>query len=924
MRALPLLPLFQVAHVACAWNSALTQDQFYTFQDFYSDAQYGADFGYYSTGRILHGDGPADNGQGDVEANNTQQWFNSYTTLPMSLSPHFAHALCDRLATMWQAMGQPQSFVIAEFGGGTGMLARDLLRRARDAHRDFYDALAVYAIAERSQALRTAQVQTAGEFVSAGKLKVLRADAREAEASALKPALLQHLREHQVDGKGENLSAFDAQQINMEAVSKETIGFVISNELLDEFDPVRLRLMWKAGAPPDQEYCRSCSSYREAHVVHFIDQAALLAILEAPDFGASLDEHHVHDEEALRDIVTSRLERIRWEGEEMYCGILTTPQMKSAMLALSQQLTMDERLQCAPALVCCSAFALAVNQALQFKHEAVDIANGSSIDANDALRKQTLVKELLNLYRHRLTRMISSVPLTKERYRELRKYMARKGLEAEKALLVGSPREVLPSGSLPGRVHSEEIFLVLGARRCRELAGYLRRHAARMSQAAFLRDGTSWIFDGDAEAGRTAIHLKLVIRPGEAGFAEQAAKLLDEGFMVTFDYGADADALIWQSLVRPNYEGIHIVDARAEFQEDCTAISFLECPGMQDLTTSVDFSEFAQAGAESGGWAVKAYGPIFLMELSFHETRLELAQLGDPHRLGHLVERAVGVTTTGLQAWYLKPEEDPWASFKMLVQHRGHRGGDWSLGSAGSAWPLHGTPRLLRGPSSCWRQDVTKPPLASMITEATHTAIQRQGGATFDDMVSAYGSTAQGQLPCQQDANTTTVIGPDASSGLATPESKSLQAEMLRQFQAVLMKSEEEPLTVLLNRVHDLQQQAYADIHLALLIVDYFLLLLEADEQHGTVQVAKVLEEVRSVASSRRFPELYEEEHFERVFGDVKSIIIALLFPPPVSTEEEKFCRAPRAGYMCLAELALADRLLHASGPTGGNCEVWR
>merc|ERR1719356_932803 len=105
----------------------------------------------------------------------------------MSLSPDFADALCDRMVTMWHSMGRPAPIIVAEFGGGTGMLARDVLRRLRDWHGDFYDALALYVIAERSPALRAAQNHTAAEFVANGKLQIVRADAR--RASAVRPVL---------------------------------------------------------------------------------------------------------------------------------------------------------------------------------------------------------------------------------------------------------------------------------------------------------------------------------------------------------------------------------------------------------------------------------------------------------------------------------------------------------------------------------------------------------------------------------------------------------------------------------------------------------------------------------------------------------------------------------------------------------------
>lgn len=71
-------------------------------QEFYTDAQYGSDFGYYSTGRILHQPSAQDIfwdhfaiealGTPDPPLHETWQdpsgstYFNSYTTQPMHLS----------------------------------------------------------------------------------------------------------------------------------------------------------------------------------------------------------------------------------------------------------------------------------------------------------------------------------------------------------------------------------------------------------------------------------------------------------------------------------------------------------------------------------------------------------------------------------------------------------------------------------------------------------------------------------------------------------------------------------------------------------------------------------------------------------------------------------------------------------------------
>ena len=140
---------------------------------------HGPDFGYYFTGRILH---ETANGT-DADDAGMAESFNSYTTLPMSISPQFGAMLADRLNSMWNSMGQPKPFFLFEFGGGTGVLARDVLSHIRAAHADFWDALGAYILGERSAALRSTQRQTAAQFVQKGsKMHVVAADARNLSA----------------------------------------------------------------------------------------------------------------------------------------------------------------------------------------------------------------------------------------------------------------------------------------------------------------------------------------------------------------------------------------------------------------------------------------------------------------------------------------------------------------------------------------------------------------------------------------------------------------------------------------------------------------------------------------------------------------------------------------------------------------------
>eukprot|EP00927_Polykrikos_kofoidii_P059429 TRINITY_DN54583_c0_g1_i1.p1 TRINITY_DN54583_c0_g1~~TRINITY_DN54583_c0_g1_i1.p1 ORF type:complete len:874 (-),score=126.95 TRINITY_DN54583_c0_g1_i1:76-2697(-) len=761
-----------------AWQSSATQDSFYTFQEFYTDAQYGPDFGYYSTGRILHDAGP--------EAAR-HEFFNSYTTLPMGLSPYFGQLIGDRIVGMWRAMGRPGSFVVMEFGGGTGVLARDILRHCRRSHPDFYLALHRYVIGERSQALRGAQKQTGADFYAGGtgKLLVVEADAR-VNASSLRG-----LVEKQI--------------------GQPVRGIVLSNELLDEFDPVLLRIVWRRGAPPTAEQCLSCSVFREGYVLHRIDDSAMSALLRQT-WEASPEQSGAN--------VESHLETLRWEGRMLACGLMENAHLKRLVEEIVALLTPEERRQCSPLQVCCLPFVLAVDLMLQ--------QDQGSIQPPRPLPYLTMVDTVLRRYRDQFNRTNGTVLLSKDRYRELRRAATSLGRETEFALLVGGSQ-------LPGRIRTDQVFFGLRQSRCDELRGWRARHAERFAAAARLRSESAPHFDRLGLHNRVE-HLKLVARPGEAAFAHQTSKLIDDGFLLTLDYGSDADALTWRSLLHPNFDGIHIMDGRQETADVCTQVSYLECPGLQDLTTFVDFTEVAEAGRTLGGWKTRAFGPIFYLEIS-HDPWLPAPSM-------HIIERSGGPRTVGIHSWYRKAEGEQWASFKALVQHRGSIGGDWTLGPPNFSWPLEVPPRFLRSPSPCWARDLTKPPLAALIAKSTE--------GTSD------GSADQ-------------------------------VASLSKSFDKLL--SSRNDMATAVDEEHANQTQAYRDLHLALLLADYWLEVVKKSSplggpptctsslaDGGSVPTSAVPTEilsdpvqlsaaVRSLATSRRVPEMLGEHMFGRVLS---------------------------------------------------------
>lgn len=113
-----------------------------TFRDFMALALYHPRLGYYCSPREKIGRA------GD------------YLTSP-EVSPIFGALVGRQLKEMWDALGRPPLFQVAEAGAGTGALCRDLLRWARRTAPEFFQALD-YAIVEVSPALAERQQVTVG------------------------------------------------------------------------------------------------------------------------------------------------------------------------------------------------------------------------------------------------------------------------------------------------------------------------------------------------------------------------------------------------------------------------------------------------------------------------------------------------------------------------------------------------------------------------------------------------------------------------------------------------------------------------------------------------------------------------------------------------------------------------------------------
>ncbi len=114
-----------------------------TFHDYMETVLYHPQHGYYSTREPM-------GRQGD------------YLTSP-EVDPIFGSLVAKQLQQLWEVMERPARFDVVEQGAGSGLLARDILRRTRRRAPDFADALS-YRIVDVSASLKRRQAETLAEY----------------------------------------------------------------------------------------------------------------------------------------------------------------------------------------------------------------------------------------------------------------------------------------------------------------------------------------------------------------------------------------------------------------------------------------------------------------------------------------------------------------------------------------------------------------------------------------------------------------------------------------------------------------------------------------------------------------------------------------------------------------------------------------
>jgi SAM-dependent MidA family methyltransferase len=136
----------ECAPLVAELRARIERDGPITFRDFMETALYHPQHGYYRTqvGATSRG--------GD------------YVTSP-EIHPVFGALLGRQIGELWESMSRPARFDVVEMGAGRGLLARDIVRWAREREPGFGAALQ-YTIVEPTRELRSEQERTLSELKS--------------------------------------------------------------------------------------------------------------------------------------------------------------------------------------------------------------------------------------------------------------------------------------------------------------------------------------------------------------------------------------------------------------------------------------------------------------------------------------------------------------------------------------------------------------------------------------------------------------------------------------------------------------------------------------------------------------------------------------------------------------------------------------
>lgn len=663
---------------AISWVEAMVggidTDKFYAMDEFYTDAQYGDDFGYYSTGRVLRAQ-PA-----KTEHSETQQ-FAHFTTYPMVLSPHFARVVCRLLFVMWIHLKERTPFRVVEMGAGSGQLSVDVQKCVRANELGItprvwrrWAAAFEYLIMERSPALAQRQ-RDRGLRVVAGDAQSLASCRPVLAALAMSPAC-----------SGPASRESPECVVSDRGTSEAGASVVLSNELLDAFAPVKLRLSLYGDIN-----VTDCSSWQEMRLAHVIQEDILSSMSAA--LGNAVEQ------------MEATLSALRSYTSAVFCGMANSTIGREAR----------ERL---PANASCIAVALGLSELLNHLDLRVPAA---SHNMRLLLRKdQRFWGRLRQIVDQLELKLQGSVVLPRDIYRQYR-HLLRNNPGVEVQFLVA--------------VNTYQIPVTIVENRCKQLTWWFQAHQSRI-----LRLG-----DFYKSLGYPAVHL--VVRPGERDFIDLVDCLLGPtgGFKISIDYGATFEALGHSLTINPEDDGIFVPPIPHELMQglpNCHQY-WPKCAGVIDWTTMVDFTNLAAAG-EQLGWRTSFYGPQGMLEqMGQHNLSVGGSFYTVP---GYSVLSNTWMSRH-VRSWYgsdAPPSQKEgetllqrWTSFKALI-----------LEKPGS--DVHETPPVIfpswhldtQDADACWAIDPTTVPLADWIPRqgqsSSRKALETLTGETNDRLGREY------------------------------------------------------------------------------------------------------------------------------------------------------------------------------------------
>lgn len=657
-------------------------EQFYGVDEFYTDAQYGTDFGYYSTGKVL--------GKSDGKS---AQEFAHYTTYPMALAPHFGRVICRLLFLMWVHLREKAPFRVVEMGAGSGQLAVDIQQCVKENVLGLsppvwrrWNSAFEYLILERSPALAKRQrergvrnvmgdAQTVGSCKSA--LRALTASTACANGAA----------------KGEKECDAEIRRGTAEAGASA----VISNELIDAFAPLKLRLSL-FGEPAA---VTTCQAWQEVRFVHAISEDDMLNIAAGLEHGEAQ--------------TTNLLNDLRAYSEDMFCRIANTTVGQAAQQ--SADVTASDIGTC---------LAIVFGLAELMSHADLQLPSAAHNMRLRLRKDRELSTRLRNTVAQLQRNFHNTVVIPKSVYRQLRKQL--KDVPEVEVMFLAA-------------VQTKQIPVPLSEQRCTDLKDWIEVHAERVTRLADLY----------RPLGYPAI--QMLVRPGEQKLVELVDCLTGPtgGYMLAVDYGASFETL-GHSLSVDNGDGIYIPPVPMELMAglpDCYG-EWTRCAGRVDWTTFVDFTNIAAMG-ERLGWNPVFYGPQSALE---HISRRNVTVDGTTYNVPGYSVLAQSWASRHVQNWYgreaLASKSDSagwhqrWTSFKAVVLEK--RPAGMSPGPGIISFPSWHLDEAELNP--CWLLDPTSLPLADwvrrqgkedpraaleLLTEKVNDALGRQYAMGYEE-----------------------------------------------------------------------------------------------------------------------------------------------------------------------------------------------